>query len=249
MTTEVIMMLVLGAAAGGFVNGLAGFGTSLFALGFWLQVFPPVKAVAISLVVASVTGIQGLWVVRETILSNPHRTLRFLVPGFVGIPFGISALRYVDPTILKLVVAGFMLLYGGFFVLRRRLPTLDHRAPKVDMAVGLTGGFMGGLAGISGAVPVIWCTLHPWTKRETRAVLQPFNLTILAVSAVILAFQGTYDAAMLQAILIALCVSVTAAQLGIFAFGRIGDVQFRWLLIILMFVSGAVLMSRTLAAG
>ncbi len=64
-------LFLLGAAAGGFINGLAGFGTALFALGFWLQVMPPVQAVAIVLVISVATGLQGLWQVRHTIEQSP----------------------------------------------------------------------------------------------------------------------------------------------------------------------------------
>ncbi len=38
MTSSFILFLALGAAFGGFVNGLAGTGTALFSLGFYLMV-------------------------------------------------------------------------------------------------------------------------------------------------------------------------------------------------------------------
>ena len=47
MTSETAFYLVLGAAAGGFVNGLSGTGTALFAMGFYLVVLAPETAVAI----------------------------------------------------------------------------------------------------------------------------------------------------------------------------------------------------------
>ena len=47
MTGEFITLLLVGAAAGGFINGLAGFGTALFTLGFWLQILPAVEAVCL----------------------------------------------------------------------------------------------------------------------------------------------------------------------------------------------------------
>jgi hypothetical protein len=36
MSTLAFVLLILGALAGGFVSGLAGFGTALMALGIWL---------------------------------------------------------------------------------------------------------------------------------------------------------------------------------------------------------------------
>lgn len=41
--------LFMGAFLGGFVNGLAGFGTALFALGWFLQIMEPPAAVAVVL--------------------------------------------------------------------------------------------------------------------------------------------------------------------------------------------------------
>ena len=52
---------------GRFVNGLAGFGTALFSLGWLLQVMPPQQAVAIALVCSLVTGVPGVWQVRHSI--------------------------------------------------------------------------------------------------------------------------------------------------------------------------------------
>ena len=45
MSVELIVWLVVGTAAGDFINGLAGFGTALMSLGVWLQVMPPWQAV------------------------------------------------------------------------------------------------------------------------------------------------------------------------------------------------------------
>lgn len=246
MDTHTLSLLIAGAACAGFVNGLAGFGTALFSLGFWLQIYPPVQAVALSVAVSTVTGLQGLWIVRSHILDQPRRLLRFLIPGLLGVPLGISALAFVEPRALKLLIAGFLILYGLFFLARRTLPRFERRTPTIDSAVGFGGGILGGLAGLSGALPAMWCALRPWPRQETRAVLQPFNVAILALSTVTLALRGAYDIATLQALAIALAVSVTAAQFGIATFKRMNDTQFRWLLIVLMFLSGAALLAREL---
>ncbi|MCG6904405.1 MAG: sulfite exporter TauE/SafE family protein, partial [Rhodobacter sp.] len=208
MEAASLSMLVAGAACAGFVNGLAGFGTALFALGFWLQVFPPLQAVAISLVVSVITGLQGLWVVRRQILDQPRRLLRFVIPGVIGIPLGVYSLIYVDPRALKLLIAGFLILYGLFFLARRSLPRFERRTPVADSVIGFAGGVLGGLAGLSGALPAMWCALRPWPRAETRAVLQPYNAAILALTAVYLGLRGAYDWRVLQATGIALVISI-----------------------------------------
>ena len=55
MHTGAYVLLFAGALAGGFVSGLAGFGTALMALGLWLHVLPPTAAVSLVLI-CSVVG-------------------------------------------------------------------------------------------------------------------------------------------------------------------------------------------------
>ena len=242
MTSDVILLIITGAAFGGFINGLAGFGTSLFALGWWLQVMPPLQAVALSLVMSVASGIQGVWLVRRSI--HWRRLARFLLPALIGIPIGLQMLSWVDTSVLTIVIASFLLLYGGFFSLRRALPTLSRPTPIPDMAVGFLGGFFGALAGLSGALPTVWCSLRTWSKAERRALLQPFNVVILGLSALLLAMQGVYQQTLRLSIVIALPVTMLSAQVGIGVFKRINDAAFRRLLIFLMFISGIVLLMR-----
>ena len=238
--------ILAGAAAGGFINGLAGFGTSLFALGFFLSVLPPTQAVALVLLLSVVTGIQGVWVVRADVFEHPKRLLRFLLPALVGIPLGVQCLRYIDVQMLKLVIAGFLIVYGGFFTARRNLPQIDRPTPIVDATVGFLGGFLGGLASLSGALPTMWCSMRAWPKAETRAVLQPFNVCVLVLSAALLAVRGAYTTQTLWFALIAVPTALIAAQVGITVFKRVSDMIFRRLLIALCFVSGLLLMLREL---
>ncbi len=50
MSTTAYLLLFLGALAGGFVTGLAGFGTALVVLGIWLYVLPPSTVVPLVLI-------------------------------------------------------------------------------------------------------------------------------------------------------------------------------------------------------
>ena len=67
MSVDAIIFISIGAAFGGLVNGLAGFGTGLFALGWWLVVLPPTSAVALVVVLSLVSGVQGVIAVRHAL--------------------------------------------------------------------------------------------------------------------------------------------------------------------------------------
>ncbi|MEP2029302.1 MAG: sulfite exporter TauE/SafE family protein [Paracoccaceae bacterium] len=244
MAPEAYVLLLLGAASGGLINGLSGFGTALFALGFWLQIMPPLQAVSMVVVVSVCSGMQGLWLVRSTITARPKRLARFLIPALPGIPLGVLSLSFVSADILKLGIAGFMLLYGGFFSCRRGLPKLERPTPYIDCIVGFLGGLFGGAASLSGALPTMWCALRPWSKAETRAVLQPYNVAVLSLALVIFLIKGAYTFESLKLIAIALPVTMIFAQIGISIFKRLSDDQFRRLIIGLLLLSGFALMLR-----
>lgn len=249
MSSEDLFVLILGAGVGGFVNGFAGFGTALFALGFFLRILPPTEAVAITLVLSVVTGVQGVWVVREKVRNHLPRLLRFLLPGILGIPLGTLILSIIDDRVLQFMVAVGLLAYGVIFALRRNLPTFERRTPFADMVVGFSGGILGGAASLSGALPTIWCAMRPWPRQEIRAVLQPFNVVILALAAGAMAIQGHYSLDLLRQTAIALVAALAAAQLGIRAFRAIDDTTFRRVIVWLMFLSGTVLMWRVLTGA
>ena len=246
MTTEFFFLLLIGAAAGGFINGLAGFGTALFTLGFWLQIFPTVDAVALILLMSVATGLQGLWVVRTEILDRPKRILRFFIPASFGVPIGIYILDLINTDLLKVLVAALMICYGSFFAFRSALPTLQAPLKLLDGVIGFVGGILGGVAGLSGALPTFWCSLKPWPKREMRAVLQLFNVATLSLAIMFLLVKGVYTKQLLIWFLIALPVGVGAAYVGLRVFKHLDTGKFRRLLIVLMLFSGCILLARTL---
>lgn len=238
MSMQTIVFLVMGATAGGFINGLAGTGTALFALGFYLVVLDPITAVAIVALMSVLVGIQGLWIVRAEIFSRPRRLARFVVPGLLGVPIGLSLLEVIDAGTLRIAIATFLIIYGGYFGFRAVLPSFSRESPWIDAAVGFLGGILGGAAAVSGAIPAMWLSIRPWTKSETRAVLQPFNVAILSTTISLLFFNGAYDRTAVNALLVTIPTGLIAAQLGIYVFHRLDDTSFRRLLIVLVFLMG-----------
>lgn len=238
MNTEYVLFLLLGAAAGGFINGLAGTGTAMFALGFYLVVLPPIPAVAIVALMSVIAGLQGLWVVRSEIGANKRRLLRFVIPGLAGVPLGLLLLEVINADTLRIVIAASLILYGGYFGFRAALPAFERPTPWLDSGVGFLGGIMGGSAALAGVFPAMWVSLRPWPKAETRAVMQPFNVTILSTTIALLFLKGAYDSTAIQALIITVPAGLIAAQIGIAVFRRLTNDAFRRLVIILTLVMG-----------
>ncbi len=245
-TAGSVLLLVAGAAAGGFINGLAGFGTGLMSLGIWLEVMPPQQAVAVVALMSVVSGLQSLWLIRREVKPGLVRLPRFLLPALLGLPLGAYVLSWVTAGELKLVLAGLMILYGIYFLFKAQLPQDMKPHPAADAVVGFAGGLLGGAASLSGVLPTMWCAMQPWTKMETSAVLRPYNIVVLTLAAAAFAVKGIYTAETVIVAAAAVPVTLIASRAGIALFRRLSNTLFRRLLIAMMFASGAVILVREL---
>ncbi len=242
MTTLVV--LALGALCGGFVTGLAGFGTGLTALGLWLHVVSPAVAAAL-VVVCSVAGqLQSLYAVRRAVAWS--RAWPFLVGGVLGVPLGVAALRMVEPRVLKVFLGVLLVGYTGLTLALRRFPTVSAGGKVADGLVGFGGGALGGVAGLSGPLPTIWCGLRGWSADTQRGVYQPFNLAILGVVLCVYAAQGVLTRQVWNFALVCLPATFLGAFLGIRLYGRVNDRQFRLVVLWLLLGSGIALMVSNL---
>ena len=246
MPPEFIFYVALGALAGGFVNGFAGTGTGIFSLGFFLLVLEPSRAVGLVALIAVISGVQGLFEVWPEIRQSISRIRWFLIPGMIGVPIGVKLLSFVDASLLRLLVASILIIFGGYFGFRSKLPKIEGVSVFADSAVGFAGGVLSGLASLSGVPPTLWLSMRPWSKAQTRAILQSFNFVLLSMTVMLLAWHGAYNKTTLWAMLIALPIGLIAAQLGIVVFRRVSDDQFRRLLILLCLLCGVGLLLRQL---
>src|SRR6266576_1266449 len=99
LETSTYALLLFGALAGGFVSGLAGFGTALMALGIWLYVLPPSLAVPLVLicsVIAQTSTLPSIWKTIDFRLVWP-----FIIGGLAGVPLGTLLIAHADPDVFK----------------------------------------------------------------------------------------------------------------------------------------------------
>ena len=158
MSLLAIMMVSIGAFAGGLVNGLAGFDTGLFAVGWWLAAMPVNDAVSLVIIMSIFNSVQGLFIVRFSL--NAPNLGRFLVPALLGIGVGFAVLGWVNILFLKMIVATLLVLFGLYFTIWRHIPKLRRRHLLGDISTGFAGGALGAVAGLSGALPTMWCAIH-----------------------------------------------------------------------------------------
>lgn len=246
MTTIALALLFLGAFAGGFVSGLAGFGTALMALGIWLYVLPPPIAVPLVLicsVVAQTSTLPAIWRSIDFRLVAP-----FLIGGLLGVPLGTLLIAHADPRVFKLSVGVLLLIFPVALYFNRRPLAVRFGGRLADAGIGFAGGILGGLAGLSGALPTLWATVRGWGKDERRGVFQTFNWTVLLAALCLQAGIGFVALEVVWLALLALPATVLGAWLGARVYRVLSDRNFRDVVLGLLFLSGVGLVWSSIGA-
>jgi uncharacterized membrane protein YfcA len=128
----------------------------------------------------------------------------------------------------------------------RRPPVVLGGGRLADSVAGFGGGLLGGMASVSGPIPVIWVQLRGWNMLAQRGVNQPFNMSVLAFSLVTAGLAGFLDRTFLIWAAITLPITLIGAHIGLHLYGRIDDRQFRWIILGLLGLSGATLIGTSL---
>lgn len=240
MLHEQIVVVFLGALAGGLVNGLTGFGTGITALGLWLYVISPTVAASLVVICSLVAQVQMLPMIWRSI--EWRRISVFIIPGLIGVPVGTWLLPQVDATSFRIGVGLFLVLYPLFVVTRGQVRRGTGAGGRIaDGAIGFGGGVLGGLAGLSGIFNVIWSDVRGWAKDERRSVIQTFNITILVVALASHAVSGLLTRDVGMAALAALPGTIGGAWAGGQIYRRLGDLGYQRVILAALFIAGLVL--------
>jgi len=239
MTSQQIVIVLAGALAGGLVNGLTGFGTALTVLGIWLYAISPTVAATLVILCSSISQLQTLPMIWRSIRWK--NALTFVLPGLFGVPIGTLLLPHIDPRVFKIGIGVFLVAYTGYALARRVEFKSAWGGIAADCAVGFAGGILGGLAGLSGVLPVVWTDIRGWTKDHRRGVIQIFNMAILLLALASHVVSGLFTRQVAVASLAALPATIGGAWLGGFIYRRIADRSYSRVIMTLLFISGVIL--------
>lgn len=236
-----ILLVLLGAVAGGFVQGLSGFAFGLVAMAFWAWFVAPQLAGPMVVFGSLIGQFLSAGSVRRGF--DRRRVLPFLIGGALGVPVGVTLLGYLDPTLFKAGVGALLAVYCPAVLLARELPRVTFGGRSADGAVGFIGGVMGGIGGLTGPAPTLWCTLRGWGNDAQRAVFQSFNIVMQALTLAFYAANGllTLEAARMFVLIVPAMVVPTL--IGARLYRRFSDTAFRRLVLLLLSLSGVILLA------
>ena len=238
---ELILIVVAGAVLAGFVQGLSGFGFGLTAMSIWAWTLQPQLAAVLAVfgaltgqVVAAITVRRGFeW----------RSLLPFLAGGLAGLPLGLYLLPRLDVPLFKALLGLMLVVLCPLMFFSARLPRIERGGRAGDALAGAAGGVMAGIGGFAGVVPTLWCQLRGFAKDRQRAVIQNFNLAMLAI-----AFAGYLGAGFVKPEMLPLLAVVAPAMLvpvllGARLYVGISELAFRQVVLGLLTASGVALLA------
>lgn len=242
------LIVALGAALAGFVQGLSGFAFALVAMSVWAWTLEPQLASAL----AVCGGLSGQILSAVTVRRgfDWRLLLPFVAGGLCGIPVGTLLLPLLDVTLFKVVLGGVLVVLCPVMLIAQHLPRIAIRNPVAarlaDAGIGLVGGTLGGIGGFSGVVPTLWCTLRGMNKETQRAVIQNFNLALLMVTMLGYVATGIVTLQTVPLLLVVIPAMLVPSLLGAKLYIGISDAAFRRIVLGLLTLSGLAMLASAL---
>ena len=159
-----VLLSVTAVFVAGFVRGFVGFGAAMIIIMALSMVLGPRAAVAVASLAGVVTTIQLLPVAVR--LADRPFVVPFGVASFVAAPLGTFVLVTLDPAIMKMAIAVFVLFMVAMMWRGWRI---GRGGPVTVIGTGLTAGLIQGSAGVGGPPAVALALARPGTASQQRA--------------------------------------------------------------------------------
>ena len=235
-----LLILLAGAFIAAFVTGAVGFADGLILNAFWLHIMEPTSAIALIIVSSLLIHAIPLYKLRKTL--DYSRLKPFALFGVIGIPFGMWVLTRIDPEIFKVTVGFLLLGYGLWMLIRAKSSINISQKPALDGIVGLSGGFMGGFAGLAGLLPTLWVGMQGLPKNVQRGTFEPYILIVNLVGIAVFFFAGRITTQVGVDLLWAFPALIFGSWLGVKVYPFINEAVFRKTVLVLILLSGLMLL-------
>ena len=136
-------------------------------------------------------------------------------------------IAHADPQVFKLGFGIFLLVFPVVLYFQRAPMAFGFGGKPADTLIGFFGGILGGLAGLSGPLPILWASVRGWGKTERRGIFQIFNWTILLTALVLQIGSGLVKMDVIWLALLAFPGTVLGAWLGTRVYHALSDRNFR----------------------
>ncbi len=210
------------------VYSATGFGIAMVAMPIaLLAINDPQTAV----IVVNTGGLSaGVLIALQARKDIPYKEiLPIAAAGALGVPFAVTILKFVDPNIIRIVIAVFILLLAAIS-LKEFQGEIPYARP-----LGIIAGFAVGVSlpafAVGGPLIALFLLTRNLRRQAVRAAMAFYLLVIAAFALVGYTSAGLYNAERLTLIVIVFVPSLIGFALGVLLIKRMNERIFRYVVI------------------
>jgi uncharacterized membrane protein YfcA len=189
MAIGIFIVLAATTFGSALLYAISGFGFAVLAAPLFLLFLDPALAIQLVIIISTVLSIVVLRGMLPAIA--PWLLLRLALGGLAGLPLGLVAFRYADPTLVRAVAGAMIFGFAILMAVSRRRPgqpgqgghwTALAMSPGLDLAAGTVSGIASALVGQPGPPVLIYLLLGGAAAQTVRATLLAFFALSYAVT-------------------------------------------------------------------
>lgn len=184
-----LSLSILALAFGGLLKGATGAGVPILAVPLIALFYDIQTAVVVMTLPSLLANVLQAWRYRAH-LPEAGFAGRMAVSGVLGAALGTVLLAHVAQRLLLLAVAGLVLAFVGFRLLRPGWQLSRATARRLAVPAGLAAGTLQGATGISAPVSLTFLNACRLPRPVFIAVVSTYFVTSTAMQIVGLAFLG-----------------------------------------------------------
>jgi uncharacterized protein len=230
-----LALFLLAAFVGGFASGVAGFAMGFVVSGIWLHILTPIQTTTLIVGYGLLTQGYGVCKLRHALVWR--NIAPFIISGAVGVPLGTLLLTFANPAYLRSGVGLLLVVYGIYGLAQPALKPVPDKV-SADIGIGFANGLLAGLTGLPGFIITIWCQIRGWTKDSQRAVFQPVMLAAIVANVISLGIAGAITTETIYLYWVGLPAMTAGLWAGFKLYGKLDDVTFRRVILMLLLISG-----------
>lgn len=232
----VYLAVAAGAALGGFIQSITGFGSAVMMMTVLPYFFDMTVAPSISTTVCLALSVVLAWRFRHRIEARICLlpTVLYAVAGIVS----IRLIGAMDLRFLTLLFGLFLIALGSFMLLRGDKTVRVTRA--LTIVCGIAGGIGGGLFSIGGPIMAVYY-LAATDDRESYIANAQINFAVTNVTSMaVRVMDGYYSMSLLPLSFLGIAGVVLGQKLGLRLGGRLDAAQLRRVVYLYVILSGII---------
>jgi uncharacterized membrane protein YfcA len=240
MTIESLLLFISLALLAEILGTIGGFGSSVF--------FVPIASYFFDFY--SVLGITALFHVSSNLAKitlfrkgfDKNLIINIGIPAVLFVIIGAYMSKFIDPKILELLLAVFLILVSATFLIFKNISVQATLGNSISG--GIASGLIAGLLGTGGAIRGIVLAAYNLKKEVFIATSAIIDLGIDLSRSVVYSANGYINKEILYLIPILLIVSIIGTFIGKKILEHVSEEQFKSIVLILVFITGVFTLTK-----